>query len=306
MIFRTSVRRILYRLLIAASLALTGGAIYVGALVSQFNSSMRRAYDVREPIVQPAESAEAIARGRQLVESIGGCAAAACHGPDLGGGKTIEFGPIGRITAPNIAGSALVNYSDGALARLLRDGVKWDGRSVLFMPVEDFNWLPSSDVGAMIAYLRTVPAVDRRAGPTNITLLGKVLDRRGTLALDVARRVDHHRNAEVPPQPGPTAEYGRFLANGCTGCHGEHLGGGPLPGAPASLAVPANLTPDVTGLAGWTFGDFERALNTGIRKDGRRLDPIMPFDSYANYSGTQKHALWAYLQSVPSAPFGSR
>lgn len=306
MIFRTSVRRILYRLLIAASLALTGGAIYVGALVSQFNSSMRRAYDVREPIVQPAESAEAIARGRQLVESVGGCSAAACHGPDLGGGKTTEFGLIGRITAPNIAGSALVNYSDGALARLLKDGVKWDGRSVLFMPVEDFNWLPISDMGAMIAYLRTVPAVDRRAGPTHITLLGKVLDRRGTLALDVARRVDHNRNAEAPPQPGPTAEYGRFLANGCTGCHGEHLGGGPLPGAPASLAVPANLTPDVTGLAGWTFGDFERALNTGIRKDGRRLDPIMPFDSYANYSGTQKRALWAYLQSVPSAPFGSR
>jgi mono/diheme cytochrome c family protein len=306
MISRTSVRRIVYRLLIAALLALAGVAIYVGVLVSQFNSSMAGVYDVREPVVQPAEKAEALARGRQLVESIGGCAGAACHGADLGGGKTTEFGPIGRITAPNIAGSALANYSDGALARLFRDGVKRDGRSVLFMPVEEFNWLPPSDVAAMIAYLRTVPAVDRRAGPTSITILGKVLDRRGTLAFDVARRVDHSRTAEGLPRPAPTAEYGRFLAKGCTGCHGEHLGGGPLPGAPASLAVPANLTPDATGLAAWTFGDFERALNTGIRKDGRRLDPLMPFDSYANYDDTQKRALWEYLQTVPSAPFGSR
>jgi hypothetical protein len=70
--------------------------------------------------------------------------------------------------------------------------------------------------------------------------------------------------------------------------------------------VPANLTPDVTGLAGWTFGDFERAFTTGIRQDGRRLDPLMPFDSYANYDTTQKRALWAYLQSVPSVPFGPR
>ena len=90
MIPRTSVRRILFRLLIAALLALTGVAIYVGVLVSQFNSSMARIYDVREPVVRPAENAEALARGRQLVESIGGCAAAACHGADLGGGKTTK------------------------------------------------------------------------------------------------------------------------------------------------------------------------------------------------------------------------
>jgi hypothetical protein len=43
-----------------------------------------------------------------------------------------------------------------------------------------------------------------------------------------------------------------------------------------------------------------------VNKDGRHLDPLMPYDSYAQYDDTQKRALWAYLQQLPPTQFGSR
>jgi hypothetical protein len=304
---RTTLKRILFGLLAAALAVAAALALYACVLVSAFDASMRRVYDVPAPALEGEHDVAALARGKQLVESVGACSAASCHGADFGGGKTTSLGPIGEITAPNITGPGLSTYSDGQLARLLRDGVKRDGRSVLFMPVDDFGWLPRSDVAAMVSYLRAVPAVDRPPGPTRISVLGKVLDRRGMVALDVARRIDHRwREGDEPPPPAPTPAYGSFLARGCMGCHGEHLSGGPFPGAPSSVAVPPNLTPDGTGMREWSFADFERVLTTGVRRDGTHLDPLMPYDAYAKYDDTQKRALWAYLRSLPPRRLGGR
>ena len=118
-------------------------------------------------------------------------------------------------------------------------------------------------------------------------------------------RIDHE-NRPSAPAPEPTAAYGEFLARGCIGCHGEHMSGGPIPGAPSTTPVPLNLTPDPTGLAGWTFEDFAQVLATGKRKDGRALDPKMPYESLNKLDDTEKHALFAYLQSLPPRPFGQR
>ena len=92
----------------------------------------------------------------------------------------------------------------------------------------------------------------------------------------------------------------------CKGCHGEHLSGGPLPGAPPSIPVPLNLTPDLTGLREWTFDDFERLMRTGVRKNGKQLDPFMPIESWRNFNDVEMHAIWAYLRTVPPMPWGSR
>jgi hypothetical protein len=70
------------------------------------------------------------------------------------------------------------------------------------------------------------------------------------------------------------------------------------------MAVPLNLTPHETGLQGWTLADFEQLLATGKRKDGRALDPMMPFAELAKMNDVEKQALFAYLQSVPPLPFG--
>jgi hypothetical protein len=207
---------------------------------------------------------------------------------------------------PNITSAGLGGqYSDGELARLLLHGVKRDGRSARFMPSQDFAWLPDDDIVALISYVRSVPPVQRASSETRIGLLGKVLDRRNLMLVDVARRIDHEQRIQAPP-PEPTARYGAFLATGCKGCHGDEFSGGKIPGAPPSMPIPTNLTPHETGLQGWSFEDFERALNTGTRPDGSKIDPFMPFESFSKMNDTEKRALWAYLQSVPAKEFGGR
>ena len=203
---------------------------------------------------------------------------------------------------PNVT---TAGYSDGELARLVQHGIKKDGRSVRFMPVQDFSWLPAADVLAIVSYVRTVPRVEKPNGPFEIKTLGKVLDRQGKIALDIARRIDH-ANVGQAETPAPTTNYGKFVASQCQGCHGDTFSGGRIPGAPSNLPIPLNITPHETGLKDWSYDDFARMLDTGIRKNGKKLDPFMPVDAYGKLDETERHALWAFLQSVPPRDFGNR
>ncbi len=111
---------------------------------------------------------------------------------------------------------------------------------------------------------------------------------------------------EEAPDPEPTARYESFLAIGCTGCHGETLAGGAIPGAPSSLPVPLNITPHSEGLADWSFGTFIAMVESGHRPDGTPLDPFMPVDAIRAMNDTERAALWAYLQTVEPFPTGTR
>jgi hypothetical protein len=245
-----------------------------------------------------------IERGKHLTQSLAGCALKDCHGPDFGAGKTTDGGPIGIMAAPNVS-NIVPAYSDGELGRLIRHGVKKDRHTVRFMSVHEFNWFNDADVVAVISYLRTVPPVDRATSAMTIKTLGKILDRKGLIPIDIARRIDHE-HIETGPPPSPTAEYGRFIARLCSGCHGESFGGGPIPGAPPDFPVPLNLTPDATGLQGWTYEDFEHIAKTGVRKNGKKLAEFMPIEAIANMDDVERHALWAYLSSLKPVPFGTR
>jgi hypothetical protein len=245
-----------------------------------------------------------IARGKHLTQSLAGCAMKDCHGPDFGGGHVTDGGPIGTMVSPNIT-NILPAYSDGELARLIRHGVKKDQRTVRFMPVSEFNWLGDADVVALISYLRTVPSVDRTTGTMTIKTLGKILDRKGLIPIDTAKKVNHE-HIEIGPSATPTAEYGRWIGRLCNGCHGETMSGGPIPGTPPSFPVPLNLTPHASGLQGWTFEDFEKLAATGTRKNGQHLKSFMPIEAIGAMDDVEKRALWAYLQSLPPVPFGQR
>lgn len=291
--------------ILLALLALGGGS-YAYMQCSAFDASMEKVYEIPVPNLSRSTDPALIARGDHLVHSLAGCGVADCHGADLGGGHVVDIGPVGKLAAPNITGAGLgAGYSDGELARIVRHGIKKDGRSVRLMPAQDLTWLPDSDVVAIVSYLRTVPDVDRPNGATVVGTLGKVLDRQGKFPWDVARMIDHTK-VESAPAPEPTAAYGSYVGRLCRGCHGDHASGGPIPGAPPSLPVPLNLTPDATGLGDWTYADFDKLMKTGVRKSGRKLDPFMPVDSWKNLDDTEMHALWAYLRTLPPTPFGNR
>lgn len=299
-------KRILKGLGVVVLLVVIGGGMFAYTKVSAFDASVDKVYDVPVPVLVRSTDPVVLARGKHLAESVAPCANGDCHGPDLGGGKLIKMGPLGTMSGPNITDGGLgAAYTDGDLARLIRHGLKKDGRSVRFMPTTDFNWMPESDVVAVVSFVRSKPPVDRPNGLMQVGVLGKVLDRLDQLPMDIARRIDHS-NVGLAPPATPTADFGRYIGRACDGCHGKTLTGGRIPGAPSSFPVPLNITPDETGIKGWTYEDFDRLLVQGIRKNGKKIDPFMPIDAFGNYDDVEKRALFAYLMTLPPRPFGGR
>ena len=292
---------------IGASLLTIVGLVLLVVVIQilRFDRARRAIHDVPLPAITASSDSAVIARGRHLAESFGGCVA--CHGATLGGKLGEDIENILVIRAPNLTrGGRGSLYSDGQLARAIRYGVRMDGTSLVFMPTPEHNWWPDEDLTAIVSYIRSVPAVEGAMEPPEVRPLGKLLHEFGIFEMLSAETVDPDAAREAVPAPEPTARYGAFLARGCIGCHGERLSGGKIPGAPSTLPIPRNLTPHETGLGNWTEEQFMSLLNTGIRPDGRRLDPFMPIATVQSANETEKRALWAYLRSIEPIAFGNR
>ena len=71
-------------------------------------------------------------------------------------------------------------FSDADWVRALRHGVGKDGKALLIMPAKNFNTLSPEDLGALIAYIKSVPAVDNVVPASDIQVLGRAIsDMRG-------------------------------------------------------------------------------------------------------------------------------
>jgi cytochrome c553 len=123
--------------------------------------------------------------------------------------------------------------------------------------------------------------------------------------LAYALRVDQNAKHATAMVPTASVDYGRYLANSCTGCHGEHLSGGRVPGTPPSFPPARNITPDqANGIGKWSKANFSAAVRTGKRPDGSALDEFMPWKAFAILNDMELDALWAYLQTVPARATG--
>ena len=230
-----------------------------------------------------------------------------CHGENLAGRVFIDAMPVMRLESPNLTRNGIgARYSDDDWARAIRHGVRPDGTAILFMPAQEWTELSHEDMAALIAYVRSVPAVERRHEKSSVGLVGRLLFLAGELPLVPAEIVDHDASPAAIT-PGPTAEYGAYLISACTGCHGTHLSGGVIPGVPPEWSEAANLTSHESGLATWTESDFVRLLRSGHRPDGSEIaGEYMPWRLIGQSSDGDLRALWAYLQSLPPRPHGER
>jgi mono/diheme cytochrome c family protein len=117
--------------------------------------------------------------------------------------------------------------------------------------------------------------------------------------------------APLAPDPSPpvaadaaTLTRGAYLARAgnCAGCHtargGQPYAGGRGIATPVGTVVAGNLTPDATGLGGWTAAQFRRALWHGRSADGRLLVPAFPYTHLTLVTRDDADALWAYLRSL--------
>ena len=278
------------------------GLILVLAAVFYFmgNARINKTYDFPpDNIVVPTDAAS-IEYGEYRVQSM----CIGCHGEDLSGIKDFAVvGPIMTLDSANLTsgqgGIGQEYTSDEDYVHAMRHGVGHDGKPIFMPAVLSFQYMSDEDLGAIIAYLKTIPPVDHQTNGLQIKPLGKILVGAGVFGDLPVEAVSHNINVTAPAA-GATAEYGEYLVNinGCRECHGQDLAGGPFPD-PSITVISPNLTPGGE-LAAWSEEDFFTAIRTGITPSGHELNPeLMPWKEIGGLSDDELKAIWLYLQSLP-------
>jgi len=282
--------------------------LVAGIVTITSNRRINRQYRLEASPIVVARDSASVARGEHLVRAVLKCVE--CHGEDLGGTALTNAAAFGQIAAPNITGGRGGkggSYSDAELGRLIRHGVKRDGRAAVIMPVEAYRFLADEDLGAVVAYLRSAPAVDKDWPPIRYGPLARALIAAGALPVFGAATIDQSRREAMPrPAGDTTAEYGHYLTRiaGCQGCHNPALSGGPIAGGDPGSPPAPNLTP--TGIDHYTEEDFVRVLRSGTGIGGRVISDYMPWKSIRRMSDSEIHAIWLYLLTLPRKDMGQR
>lgn len=280
------------------------GALALVALVGYIVSERRinKTYDITvEPIVVPTDAA-GIEEGRRLTV-IRGCND--CHAGDFGGKVLLDDPMLGTFYTANLTageGSATQGFTTEDWVRAIRHGVGPEGRGLKVMPSNEFAVLSDEQLGQLVAYLTSVPPVDREWPESVVRPLARALLLAGQLpVLLPAESIDHTVVAPSRLEPVASAEYGAYLITTCIGCHQPSLAGGPVPGAAPGDPPSADLTP-AGNLANWTYEEFANTLRTGITPERKVLDPsMMPWPLVLEMTDTELEAIWLYLSSLPPA-----
>jgi mono/diheme cytochrome c family protein len=260
------------------------------------------------------DSADPLAHGRYLVETIAGCGN--CHTPrlpdgapdnskNLAGAFVIEE-PVFKAYAPNITPdmeTGIGAWTEDQIVHAIRNAQRPDGQ--FLGPPMSFGWyrnMSDTDVRAIAKYVKSVPAVRNEVPRSTFQI---PLNGFGPTVTSVP---------DVPKTD--IVKYGEYLAGPvghCMDCHTTYvmgqidmaqLGrGGNVYSRPFIYdwaAVSANLTshPEA-GLGAWTDDEIKRAITEGISRNGRELLPFMPYWLYKKMEPSDLDAVVAYLRSLP-------
>ena len=271
--FRRNVLRGLAALALVVTTAI--GAVW-GTAQRRLNAP--RQADLTPLKVQPSPAL--VAEGERVFH-IFGCAG--CHSD--AGNVLFEAPRIGRLVAPNIS-RRVVDYSDEALVRLIRRGVKHDGTTAVVMPASELGRISDQDVAAIISYIRSEPP--RPDAVTASTQWGPL----GYLAL-AAGKVDLSAEiapVEEPPVMRPKDSEGEYLVGAiCRACH------------ELDSAYDNGFgmkTPPLRSMAkAYSLNDFRHLMRTGEGSGGRDLGlmSVVAKSDFSHFTDDEIDAVHAYL-----------
>ena len=267
------------------------GVLLIGYGVLYFLSErvMNRQYPIPAVSISIPTNAEAIVEGRRLAIARG--CLGGCHGKQGEGRVMFDKPMIARIVAPNLT-AAVRKYTDAELVVAIRNGVRPDGRSMIAMPSEAFVALTDQDVGRIIAFLKSLPAIagaERGVSPGPLGRLGIVTGKFKPIAQLIAE------SGPPPEAKSEEARFGRYLAQTtCAGCHAPDLRGD---------SNPSFTSPDLRVVAAYSPEAFTQLLRTGVRVGGSNAG-VMSEWSRAHLSRLTDNeiaALYFYLRAMPGA-----
>ena len=201
-----------------------------------------------------------------------------------------------KLTAPNLTaggGGVGSSYTDADWVRSIRYGVGRDAKPLVFMPSEAYTAFSDQDLGAVIAYLKSVPPADANVEPARSVgpIARMIYLLAGFPLIPADDRPEHARTrCQRASQLNTTVSRERRL----TSCHLPTLAGG----TKMNNVITSNLTPGGP-LKDWTEADFFKAIRTGTRPDGTRINEEMPWKSMAGMTDDELRATWMFLRSVP-------
>lgn len=282
--------KLLQALLIGAGVLLAAVFVAVLAVFLISDERLNRRYRGQPADLLVPANEEALAAGAMLAMSL----CADCHGENLAG-QAFSSPAFGRIVAGNLTtgdGGIGATYTDQDWVRAIRYGVGPDDRGLILMPSDQVGArLSDADLGALIAYLKSLPPVDNPQPALRLSLparAGFVLGRQPLLA---AEAIDQTGSGARSVLSGAPLAISDVLFT-CAGCHGEDLQGGGRPGL--------NITADPEqGIGSWTQAELIRFLREDVRPDGTVTGLQTPHASaIGDLPDGQLGSLWSYLQTV--------
>jgi mono/diheme cytochrome c family protein len=281
------------------------------------------------PELKVEATAERLERGRYLVENVSSCLH--CHSPTDktrfgtpiqqaakgAGGEcwTPEVGFPGVLCAKNITPHpehGLGKWTDGEILRALREGVDKHGEALFgIMPYGNYRGMSDEDAMAVVAYLRTLPALEGQKPARTLDF---------PLPIVVKFMPQPLEGTVTAPDKSDKVAYGRYLSNiaGCEICHtpvderhsplpGKAFSGGQrFPMGQGAVVVSSNLTPHATGLGGKTRENFIAMFKAYASPEAHDIpvapgkNSVMPWLGMAGMTEEDLGAIYDYLQTVPA------
>jgi mono/diheme cytochrome c family protein len=271
------------------------GLVVIAAVILYFMgaSTLNKTRQVQPLALEIPVDEVALARGEYMV----GVNCTSCHGADLSGAVLLDDPLIGTLYTANITGLA-DRRTDEELILAIRHAIGPGGRQIVAMPSEAFAQFSAEDLGAIIAFLKTLPRIGEDSPSPDLSFIAHIMVAAGMMGdLSAAEIIDHDQPYNDMPEISANLAYGEYLSPLCTSCHGADLSGA-QPSIQGSPIAP-NLTPG-GGLAAWTEAEFIQDMRSGVTPSSRQLDPeYMPWESWAKFHDTELQALWIYLNSLP-------
>lgn len=264
-----------------------------------------------------APTPDLMARGKYMFGAAGGCG---CHTEPKGqlnaGGRKYD-GPFGTVYSTNITPdrqTGIGAWTDDQIITAIRLGRRPNGERIIPVhPFTIFNGMAEEDLRALVAYLRSVPPVNRQNTPKRITVpLFESVFLPAWLAAFAPK--------ETPPPTAPTGglargEYLVRAVSHCGECHtprgvtqatdnSRFLAGNPK--GPDGDEVP-NITPDKdTGIGDWSEEQIAEFLGGGAKpnkdKAGGLMAEVIQGTSagFKDLTKSDRLAITQYLKAIPA------
>ena len=273
------------------------------------------AYSGIDPSGVPAGLAQAdlVGRGRYLTEAAD---CEACHtipgGAAFAGGRAFKT-PFGTLYSPNITAdrdTGIGRWSGADFLRAMHEGVRPDGVHLYpAFPYAAYTYLSDADVGAIRAYLMSLPAVENRAPPGELSF---PFNQRWLMGI-WARLYNPDERYRPHPERSPEWNRGAYLAEALAHCGECHTPRNLLQaldnrrkyaGAVTAGWRAYNITGDATaGVGAWSDADLIQYLADGhARSHGSAGGPMAEAVdlSLSRLAPQDIAAIVTYLRSVPA------